>query len=238
MASAALVRGIMRLLALAAALSLPACRPSPARLARGPVAVLPLTVQPSAEGWMGPVLAGEIRRILGAEPGLTDRATGTAYVLRGDLMVGRAFTARVRLVRQADSADVLERTIAVAPADVATLPWMVVSALSVAFGDTIWQPRPPASPAYLTYLRALAYRDGPEPADRRWAAELLRQVVAADSAFAPAWNALADVLQGLASADPGESSAIEVERRFAASQAFRLGRDTPGPVLPRPAAER
>lgn len=179
----------------------PACRPAAPPVGPVTVDVLPFTVEPASEAWMAAPLAEETVRTLVDHATILPLPPSTAqsaYVLTTNLVVGRVFMISTRLVRVADSHTVVDRAFDVAPASLGTLPGHLASVVAAALGRPLGTGDQPApTPAYLTYLRALAYRRGGDSTDVRWAAELFRQVIAADSEFAPAWRGLVEALRTL-----------------------------------------
>ncbi len=196
-----------------------ACHPARPPLQAGMIAVLPFSMEPASDGWMGEALAEETggalaRGGIGIAP--LDNPGSAEYRLAGTVANGAVVAARVRLSRKTDSLIVLEQVFQLAPESLGTLPGRIASVVTDAFGrHTDPAARPAPTRAYLTYLRALAYGHSRDTSDLRWAAELFRQVIAADSEFAPAWNGLAGTLQVLAAAGGQGATVLETERREA-----------------------
>ncbi len=178
-----------------------ACSAAPPGVKAGTVAVLPFTVEPSTEAWMGEPLAEETARALSRVGDtivqVAPLAT-SAFRLKVTLSRGRHLIVRSNLTSSVDQAGVFSHAYELPAESLTSLPDHLSAEVLAAFGRTV---RVPASPtgtaAYLTYLRALTYRHSDVPADLRWAAELFRQVLNADSSFGPAWEELAAVLDHL-----------------------------------------
>lgn len=232
-------RYALMLAANAAAWSSDACRSGQTRVGEGPLLVLPFAVEPASEAWMGEPLAEEARRTLAragatvAQPRAPNRGE---YLLTAMLVEGAGVTARVRLSRTADSSIVFDQVLQFALESLSTLPGQITFLVTDAFG----RPAGPAARlaptrAYRTYLRALAYRGSGDIPDVRWAAELFRQVIAADSGFAPAWRGLTECLRRVGGSDGGATAVERDEFRLATARLAALDSAMMAGPVPRPA---
>lgn len=175
-----------------------ACAPARPAVKAGTVAVLPFTVEPSTETWMGEPLAEETARALSRVGDTVVRVAPVAtaaFRLEVTLSRGRHLTIRSNLTSSTDQAGVYSHAYELPAESLTSVPDLLSAEVLAAFGRTVRVPTSPTgTAAYVTYLRALAYRHSDAPADLRWAAELFRQVLSADSSFGPAWQELAAVL--------------------------------------------
>lgn len=209
-----------------------ACPPARPALKAGTVAVLPFTVEPSTEAWMGEPLAEETARALSRVGDTIVRvapAATSAYRLEVTLFRGRQLTVRSNLIRAADQAGVYMHAYELPTESLPSLPDHLSAELLGALGRTVHTPRDPSgTAAYLTYLRALSYRHSDASADLRWAAELFRQVLSADSSFGPAWQELAEVLDrvtdGGKHATPSEAEELRHARAWMAERGWSSAR--------------
>lgn len=169
-------------------------------------------------------MAEETERALSAA-GITVLPIGSSadYRLITTLTLGDRLAVRNRLVDSRDSSRVIDLVYDIPSESLGSLTDRIASVVLTGLG----RPQrpfaiPTQTPAYLTYLRALSYRRSANPADVRWAAELFRQVIAADSGFSPAWHGLAGALQAIAVAEGRRSPGLETEWREAVRRSAGL----------------